>query len=648
MTNDMTALIDGTDVNMPSVPTDPQTSAVTGQNPEYDKLFDYNQAIVYLRQIVNEWESEKSETVRRRLVRDVEVNTEALRQKGQLDEDETIIPVRVIDVNIRREQPPYINYLKNSRRLAIFNCLSIPGLDTQELETEFTRGMTYQGWENVHYKCLDGAETHGWDSIEVVFNPLYPLNVGLEHIGHDKLLFPRSAVDLQASPVVIRIYDVTKLQLQSYVNEFGFDKEQVDNFFSSRKDTWKENETIQIYKKYCKYSGVVYAAWFTVEGNVTNWLKKPEPAFVGIKEKQMQPVQTGIDPLTGIPQFGEQEVWVNKPLTQYPIFLLPYSESEKPRLMDRKGRVFLDEPKQEAQTAILSGFVNGLTRAANLYGSPKGEDGSGSSLKELDNIKLKGGRALSRPFDFWSPPYPDPMVLRALQYFDVANSQETNQLSFAALNRDDSRKTATELDMAQSEQALLNSVQLTLFSTHIRAIYSFCWLIVQSQALQDAIVFLRRPVQQPVINSVTGQPVIDPMTQQVQVTTTMQNDTQRISQIYEVRSAGDVDVIQRSEKLQQMMQDWPVISQTPLAIPFLQDMLRLKYPDKGEAYAGVVQQMDQMQQMKGMLGQLSTILQGVFKQSPEMLSNLPPEQQQAISQLVQQASAAQGQGGQQK
>jgi len=623
--------------NMGDTPTDPQASAITQQPEEWTKVFDYNIDITTLRRTINEWDDERKETIRRRLTRDVEVNTESLRQSGKLDEDETLIPVRVIDVNIQREQPAYINYLKNSRRLATFNCLSVPDLDTQEIELEFTRGMTYLSWETAHFKTIDGAQTHGWDSVEVVFNPLFPLNVGIEHIGHDKLIFPRGITDLQASPLVIRIYEVTKIQLDSFVKDFGFDPEQVALFFASRKDTQKENEPMQIYKKFCKYKGIVYVAWFSHEQSVTNWLKQPEPAFVGISKKE---TVMELNPLTGIPEPLEQ--WVNEQLTQYPIFLLPYRESEKPRLMDRKGRVFLDEPKQEAQTAILSGFVNGLTRAANIYGSPGAEDGSGAGLRELDNIKLVGGRVLNKPFQFWHPDYPDPMVLRALQYFDVSNSQETNQLNFAAMNRDDSRKTATELEMSQSQTNLMNTVSLTLFSTHIRAIYSLVWLIVQSQAMQNKIVFMRRAKAVPIQNPLTGQPVIDANTGQPVTETVVENDYQRIEQVYDVRAAGDIDVVQRQEKLNQMMQDWPVISQTPLAIPFLQDMLRLKYPDKGESYAQAIAQSGQMEAMKGMIGRLSTVLEGALQQNPEQFQQLSAQDKADLASMMQQAKQMTG------
>lgn len=600
---------------------------------EYKKLFDFSVAEIYLRRLVHDWNSEIEMTETRRQQRDVQLDVKALRKSGKLEEDETLIPVRVIDTNIQREQPPFINYLKNSRRVATFNCLSIPNKDTQNLELEFTRGMTYNNWELPHYKALDGAQTHGWASCEVVFDDSKPLNVAIEYIEHDKLLFPKSILDIQQAPDIIRVYDVTIIQLKKFVDSYGFEAEQVNAIIDQIKDTTKEKETVRIYKKYCKYEGVVYVAWFCLEYGVKDWLKAPQKHYIGIRSKQP------INQIGGMSNSTNEE-WIDSDLELYPIFVLPYRETEKPFLFDHKGRVFLDENKQEANTAILSAFVNGLTRASNLYASQKKEDGTGSSLKEIQGLKLNPNRVFNNPIEFFTPPYPDPMVLNALQYFDVSNSQETNQVNFAAMNRQDSRKTAREISAAQDQQSLLNSVQLTLFSTYIRSVYSFVWLIVQSQALQNKISFLLLEKQRPQLNPVTKQPVIDPATMQPAMEIYYENDFETIDQIYDIRAAGDVDYVKRQEKINQMMQDWPVISQTPLANRFLADLMRLKYPDTGDAYVQILEEQGgMMQQMQSMIGRLSTILEGAIQENPEMMENIPDQQRHDLIQTMQQAKA---------
>jgi hypothetical protein len=633
----------------------------TPEQQEHDKLMQFSQARIALKRLVDDWQTEVTKTQQRRDTRDVAVDVEALRRDGSIDEDETIIPVRIIDTNIQRELPPYINYLKNSRRLCTFNSLDVPNQDTQKIELDFTRGMTYLGWEIPHYKCLDGSMTHGWDAIEVVLDESKPLHVSHEHIGHDNLYFPRTNRDIQQAPRVIRAYDITIPQLKNFVNKFGFSQEQVNLIVEARKDTSKADQTVRCFKEFFKYQGSVWVAWFALEDSNGNgdWLKAPMPLSLGISEQVTEMVTTQVPhPLVpGMMVPSQQPVtkWKDKPVTQYPIFILYYRETEKPKITDHMGRVFFDESKQEAQTAILSGYVNGLTRASNVYASVGAEDGTGSSLKELNDVKLVGGRIFNKPLTFFHPDYPDPSVLKAMQWFDVANSQETNQPNFAASNRQDSRKTATEIDAANQQQQLLNSVQLALFSTHIRAIYSFSWLIVQSQALQNLIAFCRVAKQQPIANpALGGQPTVDPTTGQPVMQTIYVNDESIIKQSYDVRAAGDIDVVQRAEKLTQMKQDWPVIANTPLANRFLQDLVRLEYPDTGEEYAEIIGTGDQVMQVKQLAARLGMMMSGAIAQHPEMMQTLPPEQQQQLQQTLAMAKQVAAslqqpqQGGQQK
>ena len=611
---------------------------------EQDKMFTFQDARSILDRLIKDWKSEIDKTEERRKTRDVDINVQELRTRGKLDDDETIIPVRTIDTNIVREHPPYVNYLKNSRRLCTFNSLDNPDLNTQRLELDFTRGMSYTGWETPHFKNVDGALAHGYAAVEVVYDERKPLHVGVEYIAHEELFFPRTAKNIQDVPRLIRSFDVTISKLKDWVRNFDFDAEQVDKISRALKDTTKEAETIKVYKNFFKKEGIVYVSWFSLEHGVDNWLKAPAKAYLGInhietRTEQQPSVQ--INPTTGMPEQimipTEINEWKDSDITLYPITLLPYRESENSKIVDYRGRIQLDEYKQEAQTAVLSGFINGLTRSSNVFASPAAEDGTGASLRQIEDIKLTGGRILSKPMNFWSPPYPDPMIIRAMEFMQNSNSQETNQVNFAAINREDSRKTAKEITSSEQTQSLLNSVQLTLFSTFIRSVYSFAWLIVQSQALQGKIKFLLIKKQKPVANPVNGQPVIDPMTGQPQMTEYYENDFDTISQTFELRAAGDVDVIQRQEKIQQMKQDWPVIMNTALKDVFLAELIKLEYPDTGERWAKILEDTSTLNTMQSVIARLSTIMQGFIEQHPEDAKNLPPEQQQALAQLLAEA-----------
>jgi hypothetical protein len=124
-----------------------------------------------------------------------------------------------------------------------------------------------------------------------------------------------------------------------------------------------------------------------------------------------------------------------------------------------------------------------------------------------------------------------------------------------------------------------------------------------------------------------------------QTQTVWVNNVPVISQVYDIRAAGDVDVIQRQEKIQQMMQDWPVIQNTPLRDRFLIDLLKLKYPDTGEQYAQILSQTGMMVNLQSMVARLGMVLEGALQSNPDMLTKLPPEQQADVGNMIKQAAA---------
>ena len=97
-----------------------------------------------------------------------------------------------------------------------------------------------------------------------------------------------------------------------------------------------------------------------------------------------------------------------------------------------------------------------------------------------------------------------------------------------------------------------------------------------------------------------------------------------------LREAGDVDVLQRAEILQNMMQDFPVIQNTPLALKFLSDYMRLRYPgDLGRQYSDALLQGDPKKQL---IMQLNGALQAAIK--PEDLANMNPQEKGGLQQLM--------------
>lgn len=593
----------------------------TAQQTNTDDFLTFQTAKVRLERIIKDFEiKEGIESKIRRDLRNIDIDVKKMKQENKLAKDQTIIPIRTIDTNISREKPPFIQYIKTPQRLMIFTAAEPPfDADCRDIEKEFTRVLTYSGWELPHIKVLDGAQVHGWDWVEVEYNTNYPAGVCIEHIGHDKLLFDlEDTINIQFAEVIIREYSVSKKQVKDFVSKYGFNAEQVKSLLDKMEGR-EEDKNRKIYKCYFKVSNIVMVGWFGLKDGLTDWLLAPKPHFIGIKNKVTKPVVQNVPQPDGttIPQEVMQDVWEDAPLTQYPIFPYYYTITEAPRIRDRKGRVFLDEHKQNAQTAIATNFTNALNRASKVYGSPVAEDDTGTKLKSVD-IEFPRDGIMSKPFDFWSFPAPDPQMLQALQFFDTANQEETGQIAYAVVNRQDSRKTKKEIESAEQQSAALTSTQVMLFSTYWRDLYTFVWSVVQSLALQNAIKFLQ-----------IVQPTIIPLPPGTKPTYI--NDISNIGLVYDLRPAGDIDFIQRQMTIAQMKQDWPVIQNVPvLNMVFLAELIRLEYPEKGEQYANLIMQ---SQNVKSISTEAVSVIQAAMS-TPEFQKS-SPQTQQAAQQCLQ-------------
>jgi hypothetical protein len=593
-------------------------------------------------QLCKDWQLELRRTNAQRQKRFLEVDHKKLRADGKLKDDEVILPIRVADRNIRREQPAYIAFLTQSRRSLIFRerksslDIALGTANEEHLEQEFTQGMRYPNWELAPYAATDGAQTHGWDACEVVYDDTKPLKVAIEHVGHDKLLFPTLALDIQHCEYVARGYDLTGQQLTTYVEKFGFSADQVKQLTEADADTgWRTVRLYRVWKILFREDGIIKVAWrcdvpLNTNGinrastQCTDWLKPPAPLYLGRTETkiEMQPQppkqEVVIDPMNPsvagiiveIPQPAVPvETQVDAVETEFPIYVLRYHQTENMQIFSTRGRVFLDSPDQEAQTAIASGFVNKLMRSTNVYGAVNSDATPGSSAapKQL-GVKLEHGKIYDRPINFFSADAPDPSLLNALQWFGVRNAEENGQTDFAVQNRQDSRKTATEIQAASQQASLLSGVQVTIYSTWICSFYTRAWQIVQNLAQYNKLEFL-----------------VDPQTGQ--------NKTDVISKFYYTRAAGDIDVTQRAEKLQKMMQLWGVIAQTPAAPALLRNILITALPDEGPQLVQVIQDDTQTKQL---LATCATLLQQLVISKPDDWKELQPQEQQQLLGLQQQ------------
>ena len=553
------------------------------------ELMNFDAAKTKAMNLVNSWTTEIEETDRRRRLRDINVNLIDLRNRGVIKPYETLIPVRTIDTNIRTELPAMIAYLKQSRRIAVFRCVTNPDIICDKIEDEFTRVFTYKSWELAFFKVLDGSATHGWDAVEICYDKNKPGRFSVDYVGHDRLYFPLGAIELQASEFVLRRYDLSKLQLEDFVARYNFNKDAVERLVQTKIQNGDTDPLLTVYKRFFKYDGVVYISWMSLESD--QWLREPEKFSYGLQRQVEDIVEETVmiqqpDPITGQPvmQSSKQPKvitkWVDVDEVSYPFEILPYYETEQPKLFDRKGRCYMDEYKQEAQTAVWSAFINAVNRAHCVFSSPKNPV-SGGAPKQLETVLLNDS-VMSEPMEFWSPPWPNPMVLQALESLETRNQIETANVAFAVDNRQDSRKTAKEVESSEQQTALLNSVKVTLLSIFLRSVCERCWRILRYYAQREIVVFV------PIPNPQGG----------------IVNDPNTWTQQYDLYAAGDVDVIKRNEKLQRMMQSWPVIQNTPAAQIFLIDFIKTAFPDDADRYVAAIEQGDQKKQLIMSLGHL--------------------------------------------
>lgn len=582
-----------------------------------------------------DWNTEMLESEKRRKIRKIDIDMETLRANGRLKPDEVLIGVRVIDENIRKEQPTFTNYLTQSRRLAVFDCRSNPRIQGIEvLEQEFTKGMSYDGMIRNLFKTIDGAQTHGWDSVEITYDPTKPLKCGVEHIGHDNLLFPTDAKDLQACEYIMRRFKLTVSQLKRFVRKHGFNSQVVESVIEAEKSkTTITAKNIEVYKVFIKHEDTVYVAWCALDKNIDDWMKAPTPLSLGRKEQKQvtnivpksQQLPDGSVVIMNVPEV--QTVTVDSPEGEYPIKIYLYSESEEQSITEQKGRVFYDLPWQEAQIALRSLFINGAMRASNVYGSPENNDATSGAPRKMD-LTLEHGCFYSAPMRFFNTNYPDPSILRAADALDVRKSAEMGQTASAVINRDDSRKTATELNSAKEEQQNLNSVSILLFSGFMRGVFGFCWYIVQNQAQQNAIVVA--PVAQQ--DAMGGSVIV--------------NNPELINQVYDIKPAGDIDVVKRAERIEKRFTLLPIIQTLggDLMFEYIRDLIRELLPEDADKYIQLLgmdlQKMQLIQTLGALLKEAVTDEQGQIKPEFKEFESQLLQLQQAGMQMMAQGQPA--------
>ena len=326
----------------------------------------------------------------------------------------------------------------------------------------------------------------------------------------------------------------TALQLRETED---FNKDVVEILLDDNPDgdsgTYLHDESLyRIEKVMFKQDGKVFVGWSCCD-KCDDWLREPRPLYLGRR-------------------LGD--TFVDE--TEYPYVIFPYNIHEDSAIQNASGRAFLDRTAQETITSLMSSFVTAHRRASNFYFAKDNEDPNNTNVQT--GVKFQPGALIDSNIKQFQLSPPDSSMLGAIQSLISQNAQEQSQINYAAMNRRDSRKTATEIQAASSEAQMLSSTQVSLFSIALKDVYEICFRIYQARVIAGVL----RP--------------------------TASLDLY-LNHTFSIKPAGDVDVIERAEKSQKMMQAWPVVSQTGLAPKFLQNMMRLMFPDEGEEYAEMLQ-----------------------------------------------------------
>ncbi len=574
--------------------------------------------------------------------RRLDTDSESLRKGGDLAADESFIPIRVIDQNIAAEIPPLFNYIVSPARSAIFKDESNVEVNDKKLETGYTTCFKFKGWLQVFYRLLDGAGCHGYSVAEVCYSKDQPGKFEIYDIGAGDFLYPAGTTDIQSAPFCGIRMKMTISDIEALKKEPGFNIKGIDEIIAKNKEGKKILDKIDIFKFFVKIEGIVYVVWYS-DKITSAWLREPAKHDVGIWERKevIEDVPTDlVDPMTGMESLQMVPTPVMKDLpvdlTEYPVFVYAYALNENKSIDDLDGRAMKDAAVQEAMTALWSTNVNGTARASNVYGAPEGEVEPGTPIETLD-VQLKSGNVYSRKMQFFSTPYPSDVVIRSIQALDGKNKESTGQLAATVNNRQDSRKTAAETNLAKEQEGKLDSVGIILLGSFLAEIHNFVWKIVQSQAILGQIIIY--PMEVPQDPMATAMPSVEPPPA---------NDLAVISKKYILYPAGDADYIQLEERKESYQEYWPIAQAFPQLAPiFAADMFKDMFKGNGERYAKVLEATAQEPMFQSLAKNLFMMLEELIKNPavrslPEIQTALPGLQQ--IKQVLEGNTQQPGQG----
>lgn len=554
-------------------------------------LLDFEKTKFCLNSLLGEWDSKETEVTKlRREVRRKVVDVEKLRLAGELEEDETFIPQRLVDSRIRQEKPAQMAFLEQPDRLLVFSDITDPLYPTEPLERAFTQFMRYEGWTHAWTRAFDGCNLHGGVCLEVRYDESKPLHCAIEYIRREDLIFSTEANSIQGNEHILRRYKYMPFELEGFVEKYGFSNEAIVELLGDSKDN-KRNERIEVFKVFSKKDGVVLVSWFAPK--CSKWLREPTPLDLGIWDlgelSAYHQARAAFiaSPLSPIPPSLPSPLAI----TDYPIFFLPYELIEDDLLLSSKGRAFRDAPDQEALTKLWTSLVNAAIKASKVYAAYANSTIPDSGLSE--NTPLAPNTIMPKEVKYWAPPFPDARLVQVAQTYANTSAANSTRVDWAVQNRQDSGKTATEITASRQQamaeaQSAISSQSLTFLN-----VYSLCWKIGQSQILAGLI---------------SGFPI----------------SPQDVARPYRLATAGDVDLTTREAKKQIIRETFQYIAGTPIASAFLSYMVETYFPERSKEWVPMLMSGDPLE----LISNAGTILQNIPREG------LTPLQAQQLDQFT--------------
>lgn len=557
--------------------------------------------------LAQRWGAIESRAIDARQVRQARVNVANLKASGALAANETYIANRVIDENITRALPARLMYLKSGGRLAMFvpedARLRVAVAEIQQLESEFWRVLTYEDWEMDYIKCFDGSELLGWDWVEVSYNEARPGHVNVSHVGNDYLVFDQTVQNLQESTIVGRQYLLSEVRLRSLAKANGFNETVFEEVMEKLKTDTSQNGVLITHFFFKTPDGLVSHGWYYKTGAA--FLLDPKPYYNGV---DIQVTKTS-PPTDGSMNEITTTTWEHVHETTYPFVALLHRNTEEKLITRVPGRIDDDYYIQESSSGLMSALVNGCKNASITMWAPKDSNAErGTSAPKQTEVILKNGAIWDVPLIPMNVAFPDAGLFKTINLLATRNAEANAQISVATNNRQDSRKTATEVASANHTNDELKSSDVLFWSMFLRNVFQAAWRIVQSQALQGLIKFMPDPKGD--------------------------NNVTLIKETFTIKPAGDTDYVLRAARIAAMQEDMPMIIKTPLAQIFAEDYLRLRYPDRADAYSEVLKsgQAQKDQAMKAALVSVSKLLKEAVT---DETGKLNPEWQAHAAQLQQ-------------